>query len=38
VPGPGIIAFTAVVVLTLLASASFEPRLIWKGEEFEHSA
>jgi len=35
IPGPGIIAFTAVVVLTLLASSSFEPQLIWKGEDFE---
>jgi paraquat-inducible protein A len=35
VPGPGIIAFTAVVVLTMLASASFDPRLIWKEEIFE---
>lgn len=32
VPGPGIIAFTGVVVLTLLASTSFDPRLIWKDE------
>jgi paraquat-inducible protein A len=29
-PGPGLIAFTAVVVLTMLASASFDPRLIWE--------
>jgi paraquat-inducible protein A len=28
-PGPGILAFTAVVVLTILASASFDPKLIW---------
>ncbi len=28
-PGPGLIAFTAVVVLTMLASASFDPRTIW---------
>ena len=28
-PGPGLLAFTAVVVLTILASASFDPRLIW---------
>jgi len=28
-PGPGLIAFTAVVVLTMLASASFDPRSIW---------
>jgi paraquat-inducible protein A len=31
IPGPGIIAFTAVVVFTLLASSCFEPQLIWKG-------
>ena len=36
IPGPGIVAFTAVVVLTLLASASFEPRLIWEEDPFEH--
>jgi paraquat-inducible protein A len=35
IPGPGIVAFTAVVVLTLLASSSFEPRLIWKGGGIE---
>lgn len=29
IPGPGLIAFTAVVVLTMLASQSFDPRLIW---------
>jgi paraquat-inducible protein A len=28
--GPGLIAFAAVVALTLLASSSFDPRLIWK--------
>ena len=28
-PGPGLAAFTAVVVFTLLASASFDSRLIW---------
>jgi len=27
--GPGIVAFCAVVVLTMLASMSFDPRLIW---------
>ena len=30
VPGPGLIAFSAVVVLTMLASASFDPRTIWE--------
>jgi paraquat-inducible protein A len=28
-PGPGAAAFAAVVVLTMLASASFDPRLMW---------
>lgn len=28
-PGPGLLAFTAVVVLTILASAAFDPKLIW---------
>jgi paraquat-inducible protein A len=32
-PGPGLAAFTAVVVLTILASASFEPKLIWAKNE-----
>lgn len=31
-PGPGIVAFGAVVVLTMLASSSFDPRLIWNAE------
>jgi len=29
VPGPGAIAFATVVVLTLFAAESFDPRLIW---------
>jgi len=29
-PGPGLVAFTAVVVLTMFASASFDPRAIWE--------
>jgi paraquat-inducible protein A len=29
IPGPGLIAFTCVVVLTMLASQSFDPKLIW---------
>jgi paraquat-inducible protein A len=38
-PGPGLVAFTAVVVLTILASLSFDPRLIWDTpEEIEASA
>lgn len=32
-PGPGLVAFTAVVVLTILASASYDPRLIWSGAD-----
>jgi paraquat-inducible protein A len=28
-PGPGALAFAAVVVLTMLASSSFDPRLTW---------
>ena len=31
--GPGIVAFGAVVVLTMLASMSFDPRLIWDTDE-----
>lgn len=30
-PAAGLLAFGAVVVLTMLASASFDPRLIWPG-------
>jgi paraquat-inducible protein A len=29
-PGPGLIAFAAVVVLTMLATASFDPGAIWR--------
>jgi paraquat-inducible protein A len=32
-PGPGLLAFTAVVVLNILASASFDPQLIWKDPD-----
>lgn len=35
IPGPGIIAFASVVVLTILASSSFDPHVIWKGEILE---
>jgi paraquat-inducible protein A len=31
VPGPGATAFGAVVVLTMLAAMTFDPRLIWDG-------
>lgn len=33
VPGPGATAFASVVVVTLLASLSFDPRLIWDLKE-----
>lgn len=29
-PGPGLVAFTAMVVLTMFASAAFDPKLIWE--------
>lgn len=32
-PGPGVLAFCAVVILTMLASASFDPRLMWDAAE-----
>jgi len=32
-PGPGLFPFTAVVVLTILASASFDPTLIWQERD-----
>jgi paraquat-inducible protein A len=32
-PGPGLFAFAAVVVLTILASRSFDPALIWAGPD-----
>jgi paraquat-inducible protein A len=32
-PGPGAIAFGAVVVLTMLSSMSFDPRLTWDAFE-----
>ena len=32
IPGPGLVAFTCVVVLTMLASQSFDPKLIWNRE------
>lgn len=31
-PGPGLLAFTAVVVLTMFASAAFDPKLIWQRQ------
>lgn len=37
-PGPGIIAFASVVILTILASQSFDPRLIWDSDRREAAA
>lgn len=36
--GPGVAAFGAVVVLTMLASKSFDPRLIWDPVETNHDS
>jgi len=35
-PGPGIAAFGAVVVLTMLSSMSLDPRLIWDTDDADH--
>ena len=32
-PGPGVICFAAVVVITMFAARSFDPRLIWDAME-----
>ena len=32
-PGPGVLAFAAVVVLSMLATMAFEPRLIWDAAD-----
>ncbi len=32
-PGPGVLAFCAVVILTMLAAISFDPRLMWDAAE-----
>jgi len=31
IPGPGLVAFTCVVILTMLASQSFDPKLMWNS-------
>lgn len=36
IPGGGALAFASVVVLTMLASLSFDPRLLWDSLENEH--
>jgi paraquat-inducible protein A len=30
--GPGVVFFAAVVVLTMIAASTFDPRLIWDAE------
>ena len=35
-PGPGILAFAAVVVATMFAAESFDPRLMWDAAEARH--
>ncbi|MDB6001949.1 MAG: hypothetical protein JWP52_3648 [Rhizobacter sp.] len=37
-PQPGLLAFGAVVILTMLASASFDPRLIWTPSDAQDEA
>jgi len=32
-PGPGLLPFASVVVLTILATLSFDPKLIWESEK-----
>jgi paraquat-inducible protein A len=36
-PGPGLFFFAAVVVLTMLAVESFDPRLIWDASTREQA-
>jgi len=36
IPGTGVVAFVSVVMLTLLASSSFDPQLIWLPDPLEH--
>jgi paraquat-inducible protein A len=36
-PGVGAICFAAVVIITMFASMSFDPRLIWDAEESGHA-
>ena len=37
-PGPGAIAFAAVVILTMLAARSFDPRLMWDRAQISSDA
>ncbi len=34
-PGPGVLFFAAVVVLTMIAAESFDPRLVWDSKKEE---
>lgn len=36
-PGPGVVFFAAVVVLTMIAAETFDPRLIWDQHEATHA-
>ncbi len=36
-PGPGVLAFCAVVILTMLAAATFDPRLMWDAATPDHA-
>jgi paraquat-inducible protein A len=36
-PGPGVVFFAAVVVLTMIAVETFDPRLIWDQREASHA-
>ena len=36
-PGPAALAFGAMVIVTMLAAESFDPRLIWDQEEGNHA-
>ena len=35
-PGPGAVAFALMVVITMLAALSFDPRLVWDSLEPSH--
>jgi paraquat-inducible protein A len=37
VPGQGLLAFGLVVVFTIIASATFDPQLIWEDDEESHT-
>ncbi|BFM48946.1 paraquat-inducible protein A [Marinomonas sp. THO17] len=36
-PGPAVLSFTAVIVLTMLAAMSFDPRLLWDRDRQDNS-